>query len=107
MSYLDDVLSGRFENDGTRYGPSVGINSRQYQRRLKGYPEPTRPEAATCEICGHPPGGRFAHLDLDHCHDTGKFRGWLCRQCNIALGMAKDSPACLRALAAYLEKSRE
>jgi hypothetical protein len=102
MSYFDDVLSGRFETDGTRYGPSVGINSRQYARRWNGYPEPTRPCPALCESgCGRPA------TDLDHCHLTGAFRGWLCRQCNIALGMAKDQPALLRALAAYLEKSRD
>jgi hypothetical protein len=25
-------------------------------------------------------------LDLDHCHDTGRFRGWLCYSCNGAIG---------------------
>lgn len=25
-------------------------------------------------------------LELDHCHDTGRFRGWLCWSCNEAIG---------------------
>jgi hypothetical protein len=102
MSYFDDVLSGRFENDGTRYGPSVGLNSRMYNRRVRGLPEPTRPQPLLCETgCGR------EALCLDHCHLTGAFRGWLCSQCNSALGFARDEPALLRALAAYLEKARD
>mgnify|MGYP000848115552 CR=1 FL=1 len=30
-------------------------------------------------------------LQLDHCHLTGKFRGWLCKECNISLGNLGDS----------------
>jgi hypothetical protein len=48
-----------------------------------------------------------AQLDLDHSHVTGKFRGKLCRQCNLTLAFAKDSPARLRYLAEYLERSYE
>lgn len=40
---------------------------------------------------------------VDHCHATGDVRGILCQGCNTALGMAKDDPARLRALADYLE----
>ena len=59
-------------------------------RRRAGLPEPTRPPPEKCEICGGPPTKRsFA---LDHCHEGGFFRGWLCNQCNIGLGMFKDNP---------------
>jgi len=40
---------------------------------------------------------------IDHNHDTGEFRGVLCKQCNRALGMFKDSPAILRSAVEYLE----
>lgn len=40
---------------------------------------------------------------LDHNHDTGMFRGWLCHQCNRMLGMAKDNVATLRRAITYLE----
>lgn len=58
-----------------------------------------RPRACKCEIC---------HKDeitvFDHCHNTGKFRGWLCDRCNKTLGIVKDSPELLREMAYYLEK---
>jgi hypothetical protein len=40
---------------------------------------------------------------IDHNHDTGEFRGVLCRQCNRALGMFKDSSTILRNAVEYLE----
>ncbi len=43
---------------------------------------------------------------LDHCHATGAKRGWLCNNCNVMLGNAKDSPAILRKAAEYLDSHR-
>lgn len=66
-----------------------------------GYPEPTRPCPEKCEICDGPPAvGRDLHLD--HSHETGKFRGWLCHLCNTALGSFRDSPEILTKAQAYL-----
>lgn len=52
-----------------------------------------------CEICGN--GGKIV---FDHDHATGKFRGWICHSCNVALGAAKDNPAILQAQMRYLLK---
>lgn len=30
-------------------------------------------------------------LVVDHCHDTGRFRGWLCRNCNSGIGKLGDN----------------
>ena len=38
-----------------------------------------------CAICGCE--GR---LTLDHCHDTGRLRGWLCSGCNTGIGLLKE-----------------
>lgn len=58
-----------------------------------------------CAICSGPPKlGK--NLDVDHCHDTGKVRGLLCRQCNVAIGSLKDDPKLTRAATEYLEKER-
>ncbi len=43
----------------------------------------------------------------DHCHKDHFIRGMLCRTCNSALGLFKDSPEILRRAADYLEKSKE
>ena len=43
---------------------------------------------------------------LDHKHGESKPRGILCDSCNWALGHAKDSPATLRRLMAYLDHDR-
>lgn len=53
-----------------------------------------------CAICG-------SHKQLvgDHNHQTGKPRGILCRNCNLAIGNMFDNPERLRAAAIYLENS--
>lgn len=55
----------------------------------------------TCQVCGAT--GRVIHWD--HCHKTEIFRGWLCRNCNMALGLLHDDPVILRLLADYLDRS--
>jgi hypothetical protein len=52
-------------------------------------PEPTRPMPDLCEACSRPRGETRLHLDHDHV--TGVFRGWLCRQCNLGLGLLGDN----------------
>lgn len=74
-------------------------------RRYRGHPEPTRPRPETCELCGRTNGRRV--LALDHCHATGKFRGWLCTPCNTAIGKLGDNQAGLIRALAYLARSCE
>jgi hypothetical protein len=58
-----------------------------------------------CGICGLDMGkGKGRHVD--HCHATGNVRTLLCHLCNITLGMARDDPALLRAMADYVERHR-
>ena len=44
------------------------------------------------------------HIDtvVDHCHNTGKVRGLLCRKCNMALGLLNDNKQNLRNAIYYL-----
>lgn len=70
------------------------------KRNLKRAGEPP-PEA--CELCAT----KSEEICFDHCHNTGKFRGWLCHTCNRLLGLANDSPELLRKLADYLEKHKQ
>jgi hypothetical protein len=49
--------------------------------------------------------GRKA-TSLDHCHNTNEFRGWLCRRCNVGIGLIGDTLERLQAGVEYLTKSK-
>lgn len=70
-------------------------------RQWKGLPEPTRPKPEVCEITGC----ALKATCLDHDHATGKFRGWLCRRHNTALGLFGDSVGGLMSAVDYLVKA--
>lgn len=53
-----------------------------------------------CKICGD--SEQEKRLALDHCHATGRFRGWLCRRCNYAAGLLRDNSSFAANLSAYL-----
>jgi Recombination endonuclease VII len=75
--------------------------NRRTQRALRGLPLPTRPVPLVCECCGKP---CRRHLALDHCHVSGRFRGWLCWACNRGIGSLGDNLAGLKQAVAYLER---
>ncbi len=51
--------------------------------------------------------GDSDNAHTDHNHRTGKIRGILCRNCNMALGMLEDKPQKLTGLFDYLKKEIE
>lgn len=61
-----------------------------------------------CEICSGVGYGRGkereAVICFDHCHITGKPRGWICNRCNKVLGLLKDDVFLINQLLQYLEK---
>ncbi len=67
---------------------------RERQEAKAGRPMPNK-----CELC--PSEGP---LVFDHCHRSGLFRGWLCRTCNMALGLINDDVRVARAIVRYLNK---
>ena len=57
-----------------------------------------------CAICKTDlAAGEIKHLD--HCHASGKVRGWLCLACNTGLGFFKDDTARLSAAVRYLRRA--
>lgn len=59
-------------------------------------------QGAGCAICkADAPGGK-GHWHLDHDHETGKVRGFLCQACNQGLGQFRDDPLRLTLAANYL-----
>lgn len=62
--------------------------------------EITKAFTGYCAICGVKEEGQKLHMDHDH--DTGQFRGWLCSTCNVGLGMFRDSQHLLTRAMEYL-----
>ena len=81
-----------------------GITLAEYNR--------LRLQATHCPICGveltectKESGNSKTTKVLDHCHDDGqKIRGFICNQCNIALGGFRDDPALLDKAAAWIRQ---
>jgi hypothetical protein len=62
-----------------------------------------RNKPSVCDICGETRPPRQIHLD--HCHQQGHARGWLCQRCNFVLGEVKDNTHLLRKLISYLDRN--
>jgi hypothetical protein len=60
------------------------------------YPPP--PKDNRCQKCR-----AHTKLHLDHDHETGAFRGWLCLKCNMGIGQLGDTHEGLQAALAYLD----
>lgn len=77
----------------------------------KKYGDP--PEGHRCPICEKGAedlqtyGRNKSPWVIDHDHTTGKFRGWLCHRCNIALGGFNDSILLLSNAKIYLRLNYE
>ncbi len=52
-----------------------------------------------CQLCGR----RSSKLNMDHCHRTMYFRGFICPTCNTGIGGLGDTAAAARKALAYLE----
>ncbi len=60
-----------------------------------------------CQICGVPEVECTHQLAMDHDHETGLFRGWLCANCNKALGLLKDSREVVLNAVIYLQRNEK
>jgi hypothetical protein len=45
-------------------------------------------------------------LFIDHCHVTGKFRGWICKHCNVGIGYLSDQEAGVQKALDYLKRCK-
>jgi len=54
-----------------------------------------------CSLCSQPTKA----LELDHDHKTKRLRGFVCRKCNLLLGLIEDRNLPLDQIAAYLGES--
>ncbi|MBR8460758.1 hypothetical protein KDW07_26825 [Burkholderia dolosa] len=88
----------------------VTAYGRNRSRRRAGFTEDRFAITASlqgraCAICRTPFDSLPSkHVHADHDHSTGEARGVLCKNCNLGLGVFKDSPALLSAAINYLAK---
>jgi len=80
------------------------VNNKAAKRRVVAEQEilAGRQRPTVCDICGK--SGRTIHFDHDH--QRGHFRGWICSQDNMALGLVQDDVGVLRKMIAYLERHK-
>jgi hypothetical protein len=57
-----------------------------------------------CDSCGILECDCKTRLHMDHNHETGAFRGWLCSGCNLAAGSLRNSSGVALKLSKYLER---
>jgi len=76
---------------------------RSYGITLNEYNQMLADQNHKCITCGTTePGGKHGKFMVDHCHNTGKVRGLLCKGCNIALGEVGDNISTLQKMIQYL-----
>lgn len=56
-----------------------------------------------CAICGRKLGFGKRGMHVDHDHETGAVRAWLCAPCNVGLGQFGDDPDLLEQALRYLK----
>jgi hypothetical protein len=71
----------------TRLKSKYGLSLEQFEEMAKN----------GCYLCG-----ATDDLCVDHCHDTGRVRGILCRKHNFAIGLLGDTPEGVQKALDYL-----
>lgn len=101
----------RHTNDGYRLMTNtncISCTKRRSKERSaikKKFKSLKRPEYGNlCECCQKPV---YRNWQLDHCHETGDFRGWLCKQCNTGLGNLGDNLQSLELVVKYLQRAKK
>lgn len=83
---------------------AVADQQRKYAYGLtpEAYDNMVREQDNKCKLCLE----EMIPPHVDHCHETKKVRGLLCKLCNAALGQFKDDPIRIARAVAYLEQAR-
>lgn len=76
---------------------------RQYGITLEKYRNMLDFQKGKCIICGKTPAENKKELAVDHDHKTGKIRGLLCNNCNVAVGFLQDNHELALKIHSYLK----
>jgi hypothetical protein len=75
---------------------------RNYGISLEDYQKMKEAQNNCCATCKRNESKLKRSLMVDHCHDSGKIRGLLCDECNLALGKIEDNIQTLEKMILYL-----
>lgn len=91
----------QFAKNGTWFRPECkSCNNEKMNEYYKLRRKFDTPDLGTpCECCGD----TSELLVFDHCHDTNEHRGWLCSNCNTAIGKLGDTIEGVQLAVDYLE----
>jgi len=98
------MLRWRFREAATAAGLSTAALRSRGIRTIDALEKLIAEIGDRCESCGKS-AEDVDQLCVDHDHQTGSFRGILCRACNTGLGLLGDAPAGVAAMLAYLERA--
>lgn len=76
---------------------------RLYGLSEQGFVSLLETQGGKCAICGTAEWGSRGPV-VDHSHASGKVRGALCAQCNVAVGMIEGRPEAIEGLRKYLTR---
>lgn len=91
----------RVMNPGPSRDHSWASSIAKYGMTVESWHAMFAAQKGVCAICKQVDSTRI-RLAVDHDHATGKVRGLLCRNCNVALGLFKDDPIRINEAAGYL-----
>jgi hypothetical protein len=73
---------------------------KKYGITLEEYNKECEERENHCDICL----SQVKTLHVDHCHSSGKVRGYLCGSCNRALGLFQDNTQTMKNAINYLQQ---
>ena len=94
----DFPINNTFQSGIKRKHTCKTCRYKQSKVRVRLLKKHKRPSTLVCPICQQ----GADKIVLDHNHETGEFRGWLCNDCNNALGKFNDNVAVLQRAINYL-----
>lgn len=107
--YQKDKDKIRKRNDNWRNNNKDKFRNCQLVRKfgisIDDYNDMLKEQNYRCKICNTHEDELTLKLAVDHNHLTGKVRGLLCGNCNVAIGMLKDSEILLLKAIFYLKEN--
>ena len=101
--YAKKYADERKRNRGKYYAAEI---SKKYSIAKHEAERMIREDGLKCKACAveFDPQKPLQRRNLDHCHKSGKVRGFLCSRCNTVAGLVNDDTKILKSISLYLEK---